>query len=128
MSKVLLIDDNVVITRLYGAALRNAGHRVEVEHDGEAGLAAVVRFKPDVVLLDLALPKTHGLQVLAGIRAHPDSANVPVIVISNTYTNERLQEVWDAGASQVLSKASSSAKQVTEAVRASLAGASGAGR
>lgn len=128
MSKVLIIDDNVTITSLYGAVLRNAGHKVEAAHDGEAGLAAVARFKPDVVLLDLAMPKSNGLQVLAGIRSDPASAETHVIVFSNTYTNERLQDIWDAGASQVISKASSTPKQIAEAVRALLAGTSGSER
>ena len=121
MSKVLLIDDNATVTSLYGAALRNAGHRVEVAHDGEAGLAAVLQFQPDVVLLDLAMPKSNGLEVLASIRSNPTVAEVPVIVFSNTYTNDRLPEIWSAGATQVLSKASSSPKQILEAVRTSIA-------
>ena len=121
MSKVLLIDDNAAVTSLYGAALRNAGHKVEVAHDGEAGLAAVVQFQPDLVLLDLAMPKSNGLQVLASIRSNPALAELPVIVFSNTFTNDRLPEIWGAGATQVLSKASSSPKQVLEAVRASMA-------
>lgn len=128
MSRVLLIDDNAVVVNLYGNALRTAGHKVEIARDGEAGLAAVGTFKPDVVLLDLAMPKTHGLQVLTAIRADPAQAQLPVIVFSNTFTNERLQEVWDAGASQVLSKASSTPKQVIEAVRAVLAGMAGGDR
>lgn len=128
MSKVLLIDDNVTLTTLYGATLRNAGHQVEVAHDGEAGLAAVAQFQPDVILLDLAMPKASGLDVLVGIRSNPVSAETPVIVFSNTYTNERLQQVWAAGASQVLSKASSTPKLVAEAIRTSLAGIRGSDR
>ena len=121
MSKILLIDDNATITALYGNTLRNAGHQVEVAHDGDAGLAALTRVSPDVVILDLAMPKTNGLDVLAAIRSNPTFAETPVIVFSNTFTNERLQQVWDAGASQVLSKASSTPKQIVEAVRTSVA-------
>ncbi len=128
MSKVLLIDDNAVVVNLYGNALRNAGHKVETARDGEAGLAAVARFKPDLVVLDLAMPKSNGMEVLTAIRADPTQAELPVLVFSNTFTTERLQEVWDAGASQVLSKASSSPKQVIEAVRALLDGRSGGER
>ena len=120
MSKVLLIDDNKTVTGLYGSALRNAGYQIDVAHDGEAGLAAVVRFRPDVVLLDLAMPKATGLKVLEGIRADAESAHVPVIVLSNTFTNEKAEEVWAAGATQILSKAASTPKQVIEAIRASL--------
>ena len=121
MSKVLLIDDNAAVTSLYGAALRNAGHKVEVAHDGEAGLATVLQFQPDVVLLDLAMPKSNGLEVLANIRSNPGLAELPVIVFSNTYTNDRLPAIWSAGATQVLSKASSTPKQILEAVRTSAA-------
>ncbi len=120
MSKVLLVDDNIVVTNLYGAVLRHAGHEVIVAHDGDAGLAAVTGFAPDVVVLDLTMPKSSGLQVLAGIRAAPASAQTPVIVFSNTHTKERLQEVWDAGASRVLSKSSSTPKQVLAAIRSLL--------
>lgn len=117
MSKVLLIDDNVIVTSLYGAVLRNAGHEVDVAHDGDAGLEAVGRFRPDVVVLDLTMPKTSGLEVLASIRADLALAETPVIVFSNTHTSERLQDVWAAGASQVLSKASSTPKQLLAAIR-----------
>ncbi len=128
MSKVLLIDENVTVTNLYGAVLRNAGHKVDIAHDGDAGLAAVLRLNPDVVVLDLAMPKSSGLQVLAGIRSDPSSARIPVIVFSNTHTNERLQDVWDAGASRVLSKASSTPKQVLAEIRSLLELAAESGR
>ena len=117
MNKVLLIDDNVALTGLYGLMLRNAGYKVEVAHDGAAGIEAVLRFLPDLVVLDLAMPKGNGIEILDKIRSTPESAATPVIVFSNTYTNERLQQVWDAGASQVLSKASSTPKQLIAAVR-----------
>jgi CheY-like chemotaxis protein len=117
MNRVLLIDDNITITRLYGAALRNAGHHVEIAHDGRTGLTAVTTFKPDLVILDLAMPNGNGVDVLAAIRADPDAAATPVIVFSNTFTNERLEKLWKAGVSQVLSKASSTPKQVVAAVK-----------
>jgi CheY-like chemotaxis protein len=128
MSKVLLIDDNPTITTLYGSSLRNAGHQVEVANDGEAGLAALTRTSPDVIILDLAMPKANGLEVLTAIRSNPVFTSTPVIVFSNTFTNDRLQQVWDHGATQVLSKASSTPKQIVEAVRSSLAAAGRSGQ
>ena len=121
MSRILLIDDNPTVTTLYGAALRNAGHQVDVAHDGDAGLAALARVSPDVIILDLAMPKTNGLEVLSAIRSNPAFGSTPVLVFSNTFTSERMQQVWDRGATQVLSKASSTPKQILEAVRTSLA-------
>lgn len=73
---------------------------------------------PDLVMLDLMLPKVPGLEVLRAIRAQlPD---VPVIVTSNSFTNERMDAVWTADATQVLTKASSSPKEIARIVREAL--------
>jgi DNA-binding response OmpR family regulator len=121
MMKVLIIEDNPTVVALYRNTLRAAGYQVDTAVDGAQGLAAVASFRPDLVLLDLMLPSIDGITLLRKLRADPESANVPVIVFSNAFTGDRLTEVWQAGASQVLAKASSSPKQVVEAVRALLA-------
>ena len=120
MMKVLIIEDNVTVTTLYRNMLRAAGFTVETAADGATGLAAVSSFRPDVVLLDLMLPAVDGLSVLRTLRADPEWAALPIVVFSNSYSGQRLNEVWDAGATQVLAKASSTPKQVVEAVRATL--------
>ena len=122
MSKVLIIEDNATVLTLYRNMLRAAGFTVEGATDGAKGLAAVSTFRPDVVLLDLVLPALDGITLLRRLRADPASAALPVIVFSNSYTGERLNEVWDAGATQVLAKASSTPKQVVEAVRSAVTG------
>ncbi|HEY7056779.1 MAG TPA: response regulator [Vicinamibacterales bacterium] len=121
MTKVLIIEDNTTVATLYRNTLRAAGFRVETAADGAKGLAAVGSFRPDLVLLDLMLPSIDGLTLLRKLRADPASTALPVIVFSNAFTGERLNDVWEAGATQVLAKASSSPKQVVEAVRATLA-------
>jgi CheY-like chemotaxis protein len=121
MTKVLIIEDNAAVVTLYRNTLRGAGFQVEAAMDGAKGLAAVASFKPDLVLLDLMLPSIDGLTVLRTLRADPESAALPVIMFSNAFTGERLNDLWEAGATQVLAKASSSPKQVVEAVRATLA-------
>src|SRR5207253_729366 len=88
---------------------------------GAKGLAAVSSFRPDVVLLDLMLPAVDGLSVLRTLRADPEWTALPIVVFSNSYSGQRLTEVWEAGATQVLAKASSTPKQVVEAVRATVA-------
>ena len=120
MMKVLIIEDNVTVTTLYRNMLRAAGFAVETAADGATGLAAVSSFRPDVVLLDLMLPALDGLSVLRTLRGDPEWAALPIVVFSNSYSGQRLNEVWDAGATQVLAKASSTPKQVVEAVRATL--------
>jgi len=121
MMKVLIIEDNVTVTTLYRNMLRAAGFVVEAAADGAKGLAAVSSFRPDVVLLDLMLPAIDGLSVLRTLRADPEWTALPIVVFSNSYSGQRLTEVWEAGATQVLAKASSTPKQVVEAVRATVA-------
>jgi len=86
MKQILVIEDNAVAANLYRTTLVSAGYDVSVATDGESGLAAAAQRLPDLVLLDLMLPKIAGLEVLRKIRATPALAQVPVMVTSNAYT------------------------------------------
>ncbi|HEY8505291.1 MAG TPA: ATP-binding protein, partial [Gemmataceae bacterium] len=80
--RVLVIDDNIDCADSLAVLLRLWGHEVEVSHDGMAGLEAVPAFAPDVVLLDIGLPKMDGLQVARGLRGRPDLP--PVLLVAMT--------------------------------------------
>src|SRR5262245_21298299 len=80
----------------------------------------VQSFAPDIVLLDLVLPIIPGLELMKKIRAEPKHQKLPVIVFSNTYLTNMVQDAWKAGATKCLSKASCTPKQVIEVVRNSL--------
>jgi CheY-like chemotaxis protein len=121
MSKVLIVEDNPTVVNLYRNALRSAGFSVQAVNDGAAVADALTAFDPDAVLLDLVLPSVDGLTLLRQMRSDARFTTLPVIVFSNTYTNDRLNEIWEAGATQVMSKASSTPKLVTDAVRAAVA-------
>jgi len=121
MSKrVLIIEDNNVLATVYGSTLSQAGFQVAVASDGQTGLDQLAKFSPDLVVLDLMLPKVDGLEVLRRIRADEARASLPVIVFSNSYTSDRTREVWNAGATQVLVKASCPPKQLLQIVGTSL--------
>jgi DNA-binding response OmpR family regulator len=120
LKRIIVIEDNVMAANLYLAALTREGYGVEVASDGEAGLAAIARAKPDLVLLDLMLPKVDGSEVLRRIRATPDLATLPVIITSNAYTPKRLEELREAGATQIMIKASLSPKELARVVRETL--------
>lgn len=117
MKRIIVIEDNTMAANLYQAALTRDGYRVEVAADGEAGLAAIARLPPDLVLLDLMLPKVDGFEVLRQIRATPGLAGLPVIITSNSYTAPRLEELRRAGATQIVTKVSMSPKELTRVVR-----------
>ena len=122
MNKILVIEDNAIAASLYRSALSQAGYQVDVATDGEAGLAAIDKIHPDLVLLDLMLPKVEGLEVLRQIRSNPALNSMPVMVTSNAYTNARMDELWKAGATQILTKAKVSPKELARVVTSALNG------
>ena len=124
MTRVLIIEDNQTLAGTYRAMLAQAGFKVDLAADGELGIAKALAEPPAVILLDLMLPKVPGLEVLRRLRAEERLAQIPVLVLSNAYTPDRMQAVWDAGATQVLVKANSTPRHIVEAVRASLGTAS----
>jgi CheY-like chemotaxis protein len=116
MKTVLIIDDNPVITSIYRGKLSAARLHTEVAVNGEEGLAMIDRCKPDVVLLDLMLPKVNGMDVLKRIRARPEYKTLPVVVFSNSYTADVMQQAWGFGATDVLHKSSTTPQNVVLAL------------
>ena len=82
MPRALVVEDAEATQRLIEMTLMFEGWEVEVAGDGEAGLEAAFRQTPDLVVLDIALPNIDGWQVLEALRRHPNTASVPVIVIT----------------------------------------------
>jgi adenylate cyclase len=124
MRRILIIEDNQLLANTYRAAFAQAGFEVDMAGDGHAGIAAALAAPPEIILLDLMLPKLSGLEVLRRLRTDARLALVPVLVLSNSYTAERMQELWAAGATQVLLKANSTPKRLLESARQSLDAAS----
>ena len=118
MTRVLLVDDNPVVMAVYRSGLSMAGFTVDAAGDGEAALAQAAATIPDVIVLDLMLPKIDGFEVLRRVRADPRLKDVPVIVFSNSYTSDRTNEVWSAGATQVLAKATMTPKKLVDVLQA----------
>jgi DNA-binding response OmpR family regulator len=127
MNNLLIIEDDPIVANIYRNKLTIEGYKVELAHDGETGLKLIQSSRPNAVLLDLMMPRLTGVEVLRAMRALPDSRTIPVIVFSNTYLTNMVQEAWKAGATKCLSKANSSPKQVIEAVRSVLQAAPAAG-
>ena len=117
MKKILIIEDDAIVANIYRNKLSVEGFKVEVALDGESGLASARQFRPDALLLDLMIPKVTGLEVMKRLRADKDFAQTPIIIFSNTYLTNMVQEAWKAGANKCLSKASCTPKHVIEAIR-----------
>jgi CheY-like chemotaxis protein len=117
MKTILIVEDNPLAAGIYRSLLSSQGFAVEVAADGVAGVETVKRVHPDLVLLDLVLPKIDGAEVLRQIRADAETAATPVVLLSNAYSQSRIDELWAAGATLVLTKASSPPKQLAETIK-----------
>jgi DNA-binding response OmpR family regulator len=122
MKKILIIEDDEIVANIYRNKLCLEGFSVEIAADGEAGLQSVHQTRPDAVILDLMLPKLSGVDLLKKVRAEPAFEKLPIIVFSNTYLANMIQEAWKAGATKCLSKASCSPNQFVTVVKATVNG------
>lgn len=120
MKKMLIIEDDQIVGAIYRHKCQAEGFQVELAGDGEAGWSAIQSFHPDVVILDLMLPKLNGVEILNRVRGSAQFKDLPVIVLSNAYLNTLVQDAWKAGANHCLIKANCSPKQLVEIVRKTL--------
>jgi CheY-like chemotaxis protein len=104
MISILLVDDDPLVLRIYEGRLSQLGAHVETAADGIAAIQALRAHKPDVVVLDLMMPKLSGADVLKFIRSEASLKALPVIVLSNAYMGELAAEAVALGAQKVLLK------------------------
>ncbi len=103
-NRVLVVEDSTVIQRLISVCLRPAGLEVETCSDGPSGLEAATSNPPDLVILDVGLPRMDGWQVLEKIRAHPDTQNLKVLVLTAHAQEETRERADRGGADAFLTK------------------------
>jgi len=102
MPKIVVVEDQQVLATVYRNKFVAEGYQVEVASDGETGLALINTTKPDLVVLDLMLPKLNGIEVLKSLRANPLFQTLPVIIFSNASLPGMVEEAWNSGATMVL--------------------------
>jgi DNA-binding response OmpR family regulator len=102
MAKVLVIEDDKFLASAYRAKLTKSGFEVQLASDGEEGLQILRSFTPDIILLDLVMPRMDGFSTLPEIRKL--LKNVPVIVTSNLGQKEDLDKAMELGATDYLIK------------------------
>ncbi len=116
MTRILIIEDDPVISRVYSAKYHSAGFETRTAADGQEGLDQLIAFKPDLVHLDLNIPKVNGAEIIKHIRKQEALRSLPVVVLSNTYQNRLVKAAIDAGASECVSKATCTPKMMLEIV------------
>jgi DNA-binding response OmpR family regulator/HPt (histidine-containing phosphotransfer) domain-containing protein len=122
MKKIIIVEDDPIVGHIYQTRLEKEGYEVETCTDGQKGFYRIHEFHPDAVLLDLMLPKMNGVDILKKIRAQSQFQRLPVIVFTNAYVPNMIQEAFGAGATQVFNKATLTPRQVIDSLQAIIQG------
>ena len=120
MKTILFIEDEPILQKALGSTLSAAGYKILQAFDGDAGLLMAKKEKPDLVLLDLVLPRKHGLEVLKELKEDQKTLSIPVIVLTNLEGTEDVMQALELGAKTYLVKANYSIKDVLEKIREAL--------
>jgi putative two-component system response regulator len=103
-SKILVVEDDMMNSRLLATILTRLGYTVDTAFDGVTGLEKVESFQPDLILLDLNLPRMDGYEVARRLKQSDDSKIIPIVVVSSFAEVENRIKALDAGADDFLSK------------------------
>jgi DNA-binding response OmpR family regulator len=117
MAKILIVEDDRFLRELIARKLKNEGYEVLEAIDGEEGLKRIKEEKPDLVLLDLILPGIDGFEVLAKAKEDPDTAQIPVIILSNLGQREEIERGLKLGAIDYLIKAHFTPGEIIEKIK-----------
>lgn len=114
---VLIIEDDEVLGDIYVTKLEMEGFNVFLAKEGFKGIEEAIRNKPDLILLDIVLPKLNGFEILKQIKEKKDTKNIPVIVLSNLGQEYEIKRGMDLGACKYLIKANYTPEQVTDIIK-----------
>ncbi len=118
--KILYVEDEPFFARTLEKMFSSAGFDVAIAKDGEEGLATAAREKPDLILLDLLLPKVDGFEVLRKLREDPATKTLPVIILSNLGSDEDRRRTSELGANEFFVKALMDPKKLVLQVKGML--------
>jgi len=102
---ILLVEDDEFLSELYATKLNLEGYKVTLANDGEKGLKFAISEKPDLILLDIVLPKIDGFEVLKQVKSNSAIRNIPIILLTNLSQKDEVDKGLDLGAVDYLIKA-----------------------
>jgi CheY-like chemotaxis protein len=114
--RILLVEDDRFLRRACETSLRRRGFSVTVAVDGEDALDKVRQAPPDLILLDLLMPRMTGIEVLRTLRAQEPTRGIPVLILSNSSRGQDAEEIWTLGVSDYLVKANLSLQELGDRV------------
>jgi len=120
MKKILFVEDEPNLQKAVGELLKQEGYQIFGAFDGAEGLEIAKKEKPNLILLDLILPKKDGFEVLKELKADKDLKDTPVIILTNLEGTGDVEKALDLGATTYLVKANYELDDILKLVKSNL--------
>mgnify|MGYP001581239555 CR=1 FL=1 len=120
MKKILLIEDNEYMGRMYQNLLGLENYLVSWAKGGEEGLEKASSFKPDLILLDVIMPKINGIQVLQKLKDSVDTKNIPVVILTVIGEQDIIDKALKLGAEGYIIKSTVDLNQLISEIKSYL--------
>ena len=114
--KILIIEDEVILLNLLRKKLINQGYDVFVAQDGDVGIKKIREVMPDLILLDIVMPKIDGYEVLEEVKKDDELKSIPVIIISNSGQPVEIERIKELGAIDWLIKTEFDPQEIVDKV------------
>ncbi|MFC1720767.1 response regulator transcription factor [Patescibacteria group bacterium] len=113
---IVLVEDDKILSKVVYEELSDAGFEVANAYNGEEAWDIIKSEKPDLILLDLVLPKKHGFDVLQQLKQSPETKEIPVIIITMLGSDEDIKKGIQLGADDYIVKAQHAVAEIVEKV------------
>ena len=122
MSKILIVEDEGFLVEALKDNLEAEGYKIEVAMNGEEAVEKIGEHKPDLILLDLLMPKKDGFYVIEEVKKNTEWKHIPIIVLSNIGGDTEIKKAIEMGADDYFVKSQHPIEEVIEKVKSSLEG------
>lgn len=112
MTKILLVEDDPLIYRMYQKLFTLEGYETETANNGQEGLDKLKDFKPDIIMLDIMMPTMDGVTMLNHLKENPETAEIPVVILTNVADQRIANQTFEKGASLSIVKSETEPEQV----------------
>jgi len=115
--KLLIIEDDLFLLNMYASKFELEGFDVVLAEDGEKGWKTAIKDMPDVILLDIMMPKMNGFEVLEKLKSDNKVSKIPVILLTNLSQKDEIERAMNLGAADFLIKAHFRPSEVVEKIK-----------
>lgn len=115
--QVLIVEDEEVLAKVFKEKLEKSGYDIKIASDGETALTMAASLKPDVIVLDLLLPKKNGFEVLEALKKDQALKMIPVVVVSNLGEDNDIKRSLSLGAADYYVKSEHPINEIVEKIK-----------